>query len=176
MRKLKITGICLLMCTLAVLLRNACKKDDDEGTATIHVQLKDAPGDYQQVNVEVVDVELHTSSGGWQNIAVTDSIYDLILLQDSANVVLGTSTFSTATISQVRLILGQNNSVVVGGVSFPLQLSSQDETGLKLNVHQELLPNAIYTLVLDFDAAQSVIDEGNGNYRLKPVLKAEFSL
>ena len=174
MRKMKITGICLLMCTLTVLLINACKKDDDEGTATIHVQLKDAPGDYQQVNVEVVDVELHTSSGGWQNIAVTDSIYDLILLQDSANAVLGTVVLPASNLSQLRLILGSQNTVMVDSTVHPLSLSSQDESGLKLNTNQTLVAGGVYTLVIDFDADDSVILEGNGTYKLKPVLTASF--
>jgi|SRR5688572_12236135 len=174
MRKLKITGIGFLLFAMTLILINACKKDDDEGTATIHVQLKDAPGDYQQVNVEVVDVELHTSSGGWQSIAVTDSIYDLLLLQDSANAILGTVVVPASDLSQLRMILGSQNTVMVDSTIHPLSLSSQDETGLKLNIHQTLVAGTVYTLVIDFEADSSVILEGNGTYRLKPVLTASF--
>jgi hypothetical protein len=74
----------------------------------------------------------------------------------------------------VRLILGQKDSIIIAGVSFPLALSSQDETGLKLNIHQTLAANVHYTLVLDFVASQSIVAEGNGTYRLKPVLTATF--
>ena len=174
MSKIKITGIVFLLGTITVLLINACKKDDDEGTATIHVQLKDAPGDFQQVNVDVVDVELHTSSGGWQNVAVNDSIYDLLLLQDSANALLGTLVLPASNLSQLRLILGSQNTVMVDSIVHPLSLSSQDETGLKLNINQNLVPGGVYTLVIDFDANSSVVLEGNGTYKLKPVLTASF--
>jgi hypothetical protein len=107
-------------------------------------------------------------------VPVTDSIYDLLQLQDSANAMLGSLVIPTGTLSQVRLILGSHNTVTVNSVVYPLLLSSQDESGLKLNIHQELSDDATYNLVLDFDAAQSVIDNGNGTYKLKPVITAAF--
>ncbi|MFN8776610.1 MAG: DUF4382 domain-containing protein [Flavobacteriales bacterium] len=75
-------------------------------------------------------------------------------------------------ISQFRLILGDDNYVVVGGVPFDLALSSQDESGLKLNLHEEINADEDYTIVVDFDASQSVLLQGNGTYRLKPALTA----
>jgi hypothetical protein len=62
----------------------------------------------------------------------------------------------------------------VGGVVSSLLLSSEDETGLKINIHKNLLGGVTYDLLIDFDADQSVVDEGNGSYRLKPVLSGTF--
>jgi hypothetical protein len=151
----------------------ACRKDK-AGTALVAVQLTDAPAAYEEVNVEVTGVELHSDASGWVSVDVADSIYDLLLLQDSANAVLDTLSMPAARVSQVRLILGAQNTVKVAGQLYPLQLSSQDESGLKLNVHQDLASGQFYTLVIDFDASLSVVDEGNGSYRLKPVLTAQF--
>ena len=72
------------------------------------------------------------------------------------------------------MILGSQNTVMVDSVIHPLELSSQDESGLKLNVNQTLVPGGVYNLVIDFDASQSIVLEGNGSYRLKPVLTAAF--
>ncbi len=174
MRKLKVTALSLVLGSIIVFGINACSKDDDKGTASINLLLKDAPGDFQQVNVEVIDVQLHTTSGGWQTIPVNDSIYDLLLLRDSANAALGTAILPSSNLTQLRLILGNQNTVMVDSVIHPLALSSQDETGLKININQSLNSGSVYTLVMDFDAAASVILQGNGTYKLKPVLTAEF--
>lgn len=162
----------LLFAAFIVVIFNSCKKE--EGTATLVVHLTDTPAAYEAVHVEVTGVEIHTNTDGWMTVPVTDTIYDLLQLQDSANAVLGSLIVPVGTLSQIRLILGDQNTVTVNSVVYPLSLSSQDKSGLKLNIHQELSANTTYTLVLDFDASLSVIDNGNGTYKLKPVITAEF--
>lgn len=174
MRKLKVTLLTFIIGIIVVSCFHACSKDDGDGTATIKLLLKDAPGDYQQVNVEVIDVELHTSSNGWQTIPVNDSIYDLLLLAGNANTFLANAIVPASNLTQLRLILGTQNTVMVDSIIYPLVLSSQDISGLKINLNQSLTPGAPYTLVIDFDAAASVHQTGNGSYKLKPVLKGEF--
>lgn len=152
----------------------ACQKDKNVNYAELTVKMKDAPSQYDEVKVEVTGVEIHQEDSGWYSVTVADSIYDLLLLQDSANATLGNLLLPEGKISQIRLILGTQNTVTISGVSYPLTLSSQDETGLKLNVHQDIVSGVTYTLTIDFDAAQSIVEEGNGTYKLKPVLTAEF--
>ena len=137
--------------------------------------MKDAPASFDAVKVEVIEVQLHSNTDGWVSLNVADSIYDLLLLQNNANAALGTLQIPTGTISQVRLVLGSQNSVTVNSVVYPLSLSSQDESGLKLSIHQDLVANTSYTLLIDFDANQSIHDNGNGTYKLKPVLSASFN-
>jgi len=158
---------------LFALVASSCKKDH-EGTASISIRLKDLPAVYQQVNIEVTAVQVHSNSGGWMTLDVTDTIYDLLLLQDSANAALGTLTLPSGIVSQVRLILGAQNTVMADSVIYDLELSSQDESGLKLNIHQDLIANQYYTLVLDLDAEKSVKENGDGTYKLMPVMTAEF--
>ena len=77
----------------------------------------------------------------------------------------------------MRLILGQNNYAVEiidsVAVQHPLLLSSQDETGLKVNLNSEILANQTIVVTLDFDAGNSIIEQGTGEYRLKPVIKVQ---
>jgi hypothetical protein len=40
-----------------------------------------------------------------------------------------------------------------------------------LNVHAALIPGVLYELLLDFDANQSIVLTGNGEYQLKPVIR-----
>ena len=157
---------------LSVLL--ACNKDDDK-FSTLSIRLTDAPGPYDSVFVEILNVEVHTDVNGWEVLATQQGIYNLLELQNNVDTILVQSQqIPAGKISQIRLILGTRNRVVVSGVSHPLSISSQDETGLKLNIHHVLQPNTPYLLVMDFDAMESVHETGNNTYKLKPVVRAEF--
>jgi hypothetical protein len=100
------------------------------------------------------------------------------------------------TYQQIRIILASNsgasvsgnqcgsanNCVVVdtstGTMTFPLLLSSEAQTGIKIPASQisggGLVVAAGQTedLDIDFQTCASIIQEGNGQYRLKPVLHA----
>jgi hypothetical protein len=60
---------------------------------------------------------------------------------------------------------------VVGGVSFSLTTPSAQQSGLKLNIQQDIVNGVLYKLLLDFDAAKSVVQTGNGKFILKPVIR-----
>ena len=76
-------------------------------------------------------------------------------------------------VSQIRLILGENNSVMVDSMVYDIKTPSAQESGLKFNVHQDVSPGIAYTYIIDFDAAKSIVKTGKGNskYILKPVIK-----
>ena len=167
--------LCLFsIISILVVSINSCKKDNS-GNATLTVKLKDLTANYQEVNVEVIEIQIHSNVNGWESLNINDSIFDLLLLQNNANAVLGSLLIPAGTVSQVRLILGTQNTVKISNVSYPLEMTSEDESGLKLNIHQDLLANQSYTLMIDFDAGQSVKDMGNDTYKLKPVLNASFN-
>jgi len=71
------------------------------------------------------------------------------------------------------LILGDNNSIVVNGVaeSLPLEVPSGEESGLKFNIHADLIAGIEYKLWIDFDVLRSIVDNGAGDYILKPVIR-----
>ena len=61
---------------------------------------------------------------------------------------------------------------MVDGNSQSLKVPSGSQSGLKLNLHQTLTANTSYSIWLDFDACKSVVEKGNGDYSLKPVIRA----
>ena len=78
------------------------------------------------------------------------------------------------------VVLSQAN----GGGTFALQLSSEDKNGIKIPSGQiaggqfTIAAGETKDLDIDFDACASIVVQGNGQYRLKPVLHAgevEFS-
>lgn len=164
----------LVVASLLLGYSSCSKTDNKRGTSSVTVRMKDAPAAYDKVEVEVTGVQINGDVSGWVSFPVTATTYDLLTLQGDTSVVLGTTSFANEHISQVRLILGSNNNIVVGGISYPLALSSQDETGLKVNVNQTLAANTDYVLMIDFDAAKSIVEQGNGIFRLKPTVKGDF--
>lgn len=167
-----------LILSLGLVLQSCSKRGEE---AQMEVRLTDAPGDFEEVNVDVQGVEIHWAGytngntqvdGEWIALDTRTGIYDLLLLQNGVDtVVTPPQTIPAGKVTQVRILLGDQNTVVVDGIVYPLVISSQDETGLKVNVNRVLDPDEMATLLLDFDAAASVHLDGSGTYRLKPVLR-----
>lgn len=148
------------------------------GIGSMRVSLIDAPGDYDAVNVEVIRVEVHRSDdgdegdgGGWHTIDVDTTYVDLLTLTGGNSAVLADSTLPSGHYTQIRLILGDGNNVVVDSVAFDLEVPSSANTGLKLNHPFNIDAGALYEVTLDFDADKSVHITGAGQYKMKPVIR-----
>jgi hypothetical protein len=146
------------------------------GTGFIKINLIDAPGDYQQVNVEVIRVEVHRadeadSNSGWSVVSEDTTTVDLLTLTDGNLAVLADSTLAAGTYTQVRLILSENNTVMVDSMLHDLEIPSSQNTGLKLNHPFTINDGAMYEFTLDFDADRSIHRTGNGQYKMKPVIR-----
>lgn len=152
----------------------ACSSDDQ--TAKLHVRLTDAPADYEEVNIDIQQVQVHsnegTQSSGWKTLHIENGVYNLLELSNGLDTLLAFAELPVGKISQIRLILGTNNSIMVNGVLLPLSTPSAQQSGLKLNVNAQLITGITYTILLDFDAGLSVVKHGDGSYSLKPVIRA----
>lgn len=172
MKTNNITALFITLVGGAILTLNSCSKETQEGRMT--VKMTDAPANFLQVNVEVIGMRVHTNTEGWIQIPIQTGVYDLLTLQNDITVVLADSVILPAgMIEQIRLELGPNNSLLTTDGLYPLTVPSGAESGLKINVSQELLPDSAMEIVLDFDAAASIVETGNGGYSLKPVIKIE---
>ncbi len=149
----------------------SCKKDQP-GESRMTVKMVDAPGDFQQVNVEVLEVQVNHSGQGWISLPTNAGVYDLLTLQNDVSATLvNVGTLPSGHINQFRLILGSNNTVMVDSTYYPLATPSAQQSGLKINLDTDFAPNQGYQLLLDFDANTSIVTQGNGSYSLKPVIK-----
>ena len=140
-------------------------------TYPYEVRITDAPGPYDAVYVDIQGVEITGSNGKTALMNVHTGIYNLLNFSNGIDTLLARVNLTDNKVSQIRLILGSNNSVVVSGVSYPLSTPSAEQSGLKLQVHQTLQAGVLYSILLDFDANQSVAQTGNGTYKLKPVIR-----
>ncbi|MES2622241.1 MAG: DUF4382 domain-containing protein [Bacteroidota bacterium] len=162
--------IMILCIGLLGLLLYSCKKDGS-GTAHLKVRMTDAPGNFDAVMIDLQAVEVTGAGGAAVLTNINAGIYNLLDFSNGVDTLIATGDITAGEVSQIRLILGPNNSVIVDGVTYPLSTPSAMQSGLKLQVHQTFEPGITYYLLLDFDANQSIVLQGNGNYQLKPVIR-----
>ncbi len=181
------------------------------GEASMQVTLIDHPADYEAVLVEVIgfDYKLDTTfaeemddedemeedsteeesgsrfasddEGSWTSVNVEPMIYDLLELNNGTEALLADFNLPTGEIEQVRLILGENNAVVVDGDTIALTTPSGQTSGVKLKIEEPIETGKNYKLVLDFDASKSVVEAGHvmdaenhKKYLLSPVIYAHL--
>lgn len=153
--------------------------DTLNGFAQLTVRMHDTVGPYSEVKVEITGAAVHvedSNTNGWVNLAVNPGVYDLLELQNGIDTILANATTLPAGyVSQLRLILGENNSVTLmdSVTTFQLQTPSAQQSGLKININAEIEANTQYELIIDFDANKSVVVTGNEHYLLKPVIKVD---
>jgi len=164
----------LLTFIVIAALISACSKE--KRSSYLKMRMTDDPGDYLEVNVDIQEVRVNYSDeGSWETVPTYSGIYNLLDFQDGNFFVLApTYELPEGRVGQIRLILGPNNTVMLKDSTIHmLQTPSAEQSGLKLNVHQYLPPNDTVNLLLDFDANASVVNTGNNEYILKPVIKVE---
>jgi len=159
---------------------SSCDSDADSngtGTSKLQVRMTDAPGDYEEVNIEIESVQVHRENTdteeGWVTLdEIHPGIYNLLDFANGKDTLLASAELPAGSISQIRLILGNDNTVKLkDGTIVDLKTPSGQTSGVKLQVNATLEEDVTYVMLLDFDAARSVVPKGNGGYNLKPVIR-----
>src|SRR5699024_10167099 len=167
----------LSILTLVFIGFASCSDDDNsnnkDGNAKLALRLTDAPGDYEAVFIDAEDVEIKYN-GNQEDLVldIESGVYDLLELTSVVNVLLFNDEFTAGKIIQNRLFIGDRNTTVVDGNILALSTPSAQQSGLKINVHQNLEPGIVYDFILDFDVNKSIVAQGNGGYSLKPIIRA----
>lgn len=165
--------------TTAVIFLSACSRLDKGGSssnkARLQIALTDDPGNYEAVLIDVQDIKINYSNDantGWESLAnVATGQYDLLKLVNDEDTILADAELLPGRIQQIRLILGTENYVQVDGNLIKLSTPSAQQSGLKLNIHQDVEAGLLYKLTMDFDVAKSIVKTGSGKYMLKPVIR-----
>ncbi len=163
---------------LSIILAVSCniENNDDPGSkASLQITLTDAPTDYGAVWIDVQDVKIKSGSdSSWQYIEnVNRGMYNLLELTGGVDTLIAQSLVDTGFLVQIRLVLGENNYLVMDGDSIHLTTPSAQQSGLKISLNEKLNADVNYKLVIDFDASKSIVEAGkSGKYILKPVIRA----
>ncbi|MDP5172820.1 MAG: DUF4382 domain-containing protein, partial [Bacteroidia bacterium] len=121
--------------------------DPNTAPARLHVYLTDGPGDYQQVNIDLLQVRIKTKgSSGWVDLATNQGIYDLLQYQAGDDTLIVNDTLPPGEIQEIRLVLGPNNSVMVDSVLYPLATPSAQQSGLKIKLQSFMYADSLTNL------------------------------
>ena len=164
----------LLLLTILLFGILSCEKDNQTPTEStkISIRLTDGPTDVEEVNIDLRSVVIFTNQGKDSiDLETNAGVYNLLDYQNGLDTLIGTGEISADTLHQVRLVLGNNNSVKVAGSVHDLKIPSGQSSGLKVKINDAIANLEDYILTLDFDAEKSLKINGNDQYRLHPVIK-----
>jgi len=173
--------LALLICCLLALAAGCSDSDSvspaADGDGQLRIELIDAPAAFDAVEIKIVGVSVHLadedSLGGWFDVAIADTMsVDLLTLVNGTAMALADADLPAGRYTQIRLLLGGGNSVVVDGVGHPLEIPSGMTSGLKIQFPFTIEPGVLYEMTLDFDASRSIHATGNGRWLMRPVVRA----
>ncbi len=171
MKPVKFLSISLLVASFLLVV--GCSKDTTSSTnqGQLVLHLIDSPANYDAVYLVVSEVAVHSNTDGW--VVINDSLrtFDLLTLVNGASAILGKATLNPGHYTQIRLMLVDSCKIVVDGVTYPLTVPSEMQSGYKLTNAFDIQSDYTYELLLDFAAAQSINELGNGLYKLNPVIR-----
>lgn len=172
MKRDKLLGMLLLV--IVCIAGPGCKDDPDNtgsGSGTMEVRLTDDVGFYEKVYINIQGIQVNIQGHGWVDITpARRGIYNMLDFNNGADTLIAFSAVPAGEVTEVRLILGDNNSVVVDGITWPMATPSASSSGLKMKFHQTVSAGEKVTLWIDFNVHKSIVAEGNG-YSLRPVLR-----
>lgn len=182
-------GIHLLL--VGLLLSTSCAKEDvivellvnGPTTKSLAIRMTDSSGgkagnevDFQGLEIDLQQIRIKTdgdSSNSWFDLETNAGIYDLVTLQFGEDSLVASGTFLGDSVKEIRMILGDMNKILVDSVWYELSIPSGSQSGLKVKLNPAIYIEALDSLVLDFDSNASVRQQGNGNYKLQPVIRVQ---
>jgi len=167
---MKTKHIFLFSVTIITLLAYACQKED-AGNSILKIRMTDAPTALEEVNIDLqqVNIKFEKDSGGWVSMQTNAGIYNLLNFQNGVDTLIAQGSYPQGDVKEIRLMLGNNNSVKESGQVYPLVIPSGSESGLKIKINKKLR-TGLDSLLIDFDALMSIKKERD-NYKLRPVIR-----
>lgn len=142
----------------------------------LSILLTDAPSDANitAVNICFARVDVRFQGGDWRTIIDAPGTFDLLALQGGVTTALGVATLPSGIIDEIRVVVCETgNTLVVDDQLEPLFIPSGTETGIKLRKPGgfELRDNLTTTVIVDFDAKNSVHFAKGRGWQLAPVVR-----
>jgi hypothetical protein len=109
----------------------------------------------------------------WDTLNIAPGIYDLLGLRNGVDTLLASGIIPEGNIKKIKIVLGNNNSLVKDSVTYPLDLFPGTQSTIILKIKgrdwDEWQPGR-NRLWLDFDVSRSIFVV-RGKFYLKPFLK-----
>lgn len=174
MKKIRLYMILAVMIAAAFVLAGCGGGGNNSGTGTLRVSLMDAPLDADKIYVDITSVQVHSDTEGWVTVKEFTPAQHVNLLDystDGNSLMLAEAPLKAGHYTMIRLMLS-SASIVVGGETYPVDISNVTSTGVKCNGQFTVGDNQLMALMLDFNAGKSFVNNpvGSTNYKLHPVM------
>ncbi len=141
-------------------------------TGTIEVRVTDAPGDVEEILVTVSEVKVHKAStdeedGVWITLGIDEDTFSL-LEREGLELTLATEEVAAGKYTQLRMTVFEVWVTLEGEDPVEATIPSSE---LKFVRPFDLEAGGTIALVVDFDAAKSVVVTGADKIIFKPVVK-----
>lgn len=131
--------------------------------------------DIQKLEVKIEDS--NSTNDGWTTVSINPGVYNILRFRNGLDTLFANGTLPNNHLRKIRLTLGNNNSLMKNGQSFPLKIKSDDRQVIANldNTNFDVSGSQVFFWI-DFDAGNSIqVDNsgpGNNNgFLLKPHIK-----
>lgn len=140
----------------------------------------------EAVYIDVLRVVINNTEdvdSGWQTLSDHEEdglIINLMDLTDGFETLVDIAELEEGFYPQMRLVLSDENRIRIEDEDdeADLKVPSGQQSGFKINLGLDVEAGQEYTIMLNFDAEQSIVQTGppnNPGFILKPVLRAEVN-
>lgn len=149
------------------------------GQGQLAVSMVDAPNlEYAEIWVNVDRVTARSIQGGWQTVSSTPFSVNLLTLQGTTALDLGSLNLPVGTVTEIRLILANQDSTIqtADGVTHPLKVPSGTHSGIKIKGPWEITACNKTAVTIDFDGKSSIWYHPTGQgdeWILRPVIRVK---
>ncbi len=147
----------------------ACKSKDNTGNLYIYITAN-YRSSYTSVEIFLEKAQLLIScDSSFTHEVVINKSFDLMTLKDYNELIASIQhEFKGCYLEQIRLIVPRNGTVILGRDTFPLEVPSGAQTGLKGNVNKTLQQTESITLVFNLD---NILIRAGNKYIMTPQLE-----
>lgn len=193
-------GLASFVFAFALFLSACTKNDVNASRGNVSIFLTDGPGEFDSVFIDITKVEVKVDNdslhkhqddhgkddddrddhekrkdgyGEWVDINFKPAIIDILSLRNGVETKLGEKNIAAGIVRKIRITLGSQNRVVVGGKSNTLELKNETNNLLYVKLsskHRQRSADSSTKVWVDFDIARSIEEKG-GKYYLRPVLR-----
>jgi len=165
-QRLKFLGLFIA----SVFIFQSCANDnvatiEETVQQSLELYLTDCPYEADEVNVEIISVILEDDAGELVTLNTNVGVYNLLDFTDGIDTLLAFGNIALDNIENIFIELGSQNSIVVDGETFPLEIEGDHTVNINVDID-----NLEYTeFLVDFFACTSIIEVG-GEYFLNPII------
>lgn len=179
--KIALSGILFLF------LLSSCSNEIDsvtfENSSLVSVKLQAAQSAFSKVNIDIQEVQFRVMEdendpNAWITLnTINTGVHDITQLSNNDMVVLvDFDEVPTKYIYNIRLILGDQNSAEINGITYDLDMSPNSNNASANIVEKQLIANKLYEFVVELDVDESIQVSTEGQAELNPKMNTLLRL